>query len=267
MNNNNLFFHIDDEGGDSHVRFLDYNDTLALRKIPKRTEVYYNHEAEALNLCEDIHGVPRVLDLQLDHLTLSYTSGVSLRNHTNLIYDTDILRQTTRTLRMIHDVEYSIDTHIPALHPQFVVDETINMLTQSNVFDFSLTETVVNFLQSNRRYLHNRPTRLTHGDFCLEHIYVEHNNLSGIIDFGDCLWTDPLMDLAFLYFHEIDQNHGDALRMKFNQFYFRNRLSTDEIYALAVYGVYWGMKKVLEHEDDNREIFMNKLHTHIQSLM
>jgi aminoglycoside 2''-phosphotransferase len=39
---------------------------------------------------------------------------------------------------------------------------------------------------------------LVHGDLALEHILVERHpwRVSGVIDFGDAMWTDPALDLA-----------------------------------------------------------------------
>jgi Ser/Thr protein kinase RdoA (MazF antagonist) len=105
---------------------------------------------------------------------------------------------------------------------------------------------------------------LVHGDFAMTAIFVDGETYIGLIDFGDALIGDPLMDLAYFRFKEITKPYGTATYQlllaaytKATGFTWDN--ASDE--TILLYMIFWALCR-LRHCPDValRNKFYDKLH-------
>lgn len=91
---------------------------------------------------------------------------------------------------------------------------------------------------------------LVHGDFALSAIFVNNGRYEGIIDYGDALIGDPLMDLAYFRLKEITKEYGyrvySSLADSYAKYASIDRKTIDV--AVAFYMLYWGI--VRTHADN-----------------
>lgn len=104
---------------------------------------------------------------------------------------------------------------------------------------------------------------LVHGDFAMSSLFVEDQKFTGIIDFGDAVIGDPLMDIAYFRFKEITKGYGQDVYERLLRHYTdaRKIIIDDELEEKIVfYMIYWGLKR-LEHcpSQELRKKFVAKL--------
>jgi aminoglycoside phosphotransferase (APT) family kinase protein len=106
---------------------------------------------------------------------------------------------------------------------------------------------------------------LVHGDFALTAIFAHSDSTySGIIDFGDALIGDPLMDLAYFGFKEMTKSYGQQVYDLLLNGYVKatgREWGDNEDMLVCFYMVYWGIRR-LEHcpNEEAKIAFINKLH-------
>ncbi|MBJ8030395.1 aminoglycoside phosphotransferase family protein [Bacillus cereus group sp. N21] len=57
-------------------------------------------------------------------------------------------------------------------------------------------EKIIQFIESNKSYLKNRPNQFQHDDFHIENIIVKDKQYMGVIDFNGFDWGDPIHDFV-----------------------------------------------------------------------
>ncbi|MEN2767408.1 phosphotransferase [Ornithinibacillus sp. 16A2E] len=57
-------------------------------------------------------------------------------------------------------------------------------------------EKIIDFIEENKQYLIERPNRLQHDDFHLGNIILSDRKFSGVIDFDNLDWGDPIHDFV-----------------------------------------------------------------------
>lgn len=105
---------------------------------------------------------------------------------------------------------------------------------------------------------------LVHGDFALTAIFTHSDSTySGIIDFGDAMIGDPLLDLAYFGFKEMTKPYGQEAFDLLLDGYIK---ATDRMWSenddalVCFYMIYWGINR-LEHcpDEQARAAFVEKL--------
>ena len=80
--------------------------------------------------------------------------------------------------------------------------------------------------------------------------YYWQNWFTGLIDFGDSFVGDPLIDVAYFKFKEINKEYGDTLFEIFSQYYFLpgEYTKTTQI-TLHMYMIYWGLTRIIQNRN------------------
>ncbi len=98
---------------------------------------------------------------------------------------------------------------------------------------------------------------LVHGDFCMDHIWVNNGKYSGLIDFGDAFIGDPLMDFAYFKLKEINKDYGDKTFNTLYSLYFGivqdNRAEEDKKILINLYMIYWAISRIVGALDEETE--------------
>lgn len=79
-------------------------------------------------------------------------------------------------------------------------DKMVDQLFAEGIIDEELKTLVMGLMSQNKDALCNQESVLTHGDLDLSHIFSDHGEYKGIIDFGDARGASPHYDLAYFRF-------------------------------------------------------------------
>ena len=90
---------------------------------------------------------------------------------------------------------------------------------------------------------------LVHGDFAMSAIFVEGSTYAGLIDFGDALIGDPVMDLAYFRFKEITKPYGPATYDLLCRAYQHATGRSIAEQRVLFYMIYWGLERLAHCPD------------------
>jgi len=209
-----------DEGTESIVTLVQLdNGTSVIRKTRQPQGVTdYMFEAFAYtSVGRRGSNVPSVIDASEESLTMSMLAGKTLDDQPNLYNDTKIFDDIAKDLSINRKVVFK-GYGRPTLEEGVYIGEyaswsdflnnTYSKLDHSSL----LPETLKKLLKSkwNEMVSHIKLEKgaLVHGDFAMSAIFVNKNKYEGIIDYGDAFIGDPLLDLAYFRFKEINKEYG-----------------------------------------------------------
>ena len=144
----------------------------------------------------------------------------------------------------------------------------VNILTEENFISDTDSIIIKKYWLKNSEALKDIPfLSLVHGDFCLDHIFVDNGEFSGLIDFGDAFWGDPLIDLAYFRLKDANKSYGNDNYRKFAKAYFDLINDNYEGYDFAraevrinLYVTWWAIKRITLLTDTNFKMkFAEKL--------
>ncbi|TDD57808.1 aminoglycoside phosphotransferase family protein [Kribbella antibiotica] len=140
-------------------------------------------EAHAIGAAREL-GVPAPRILATD-LTVPYLLTAELPGAPSEA--PAVVRAAASCLRQLHTVHADADWAATLLEPVQVLDE----LVPSDLAD-QLRRVLPPFIAE----VSEVPPVLLHGDLHVRHLYAESGRLSGILDWGDSMYGDPLFDVA-----------------------------------------------------------------------
>lgn len=230
------------------------DDSQLIVKLPRsgRTTNYV-FEAEAYQKLGQIGAkVPQVLYVHPDVLCLSVIPGRELDNQSDLYSHKTIFTDAARDLAKCQEIVF--DEFNGAAWQDFLVPVSaqINSLAETGLVDVADINKLRDYWNKVRSSLDITTGRLVHGDFAMGAIFVNHNQYTGLIDFGDALIGDPLMDLAYFKFKEINKPYGPQtftnLYEPYRQFA-SSSLPANAGERINAYMIYWGAKRILDCPD------------------
>jgi aminoglycoside phosphotransferase (APT) family kinase protein len=157
-------------------------------------------EAQACDLARTVDiPSPRVIALSLispAYLITAELAGTPLRGGLNAELSepaTAVLVEAGRCLRRLHTIhDPSADWPATLLRPIETLDRLAGILPDH--LATRLHDTIPRFVHT----VADIKPALLHGDLHPRHLYAVGNKLTGILDWGDALYGDPLFDLARL---------------------------------------------------------------------
>jgi|GEM_PF-1443939 aminoglycoside phosphotransferase len=105
---------------------------------------------------------------------------------------------------------------------------------------------------------------LVHGDFAMSAIFVDGTQYTGLIDFGDALIGDPLLDIAYFRFKEITKTYGYAIYERLRSAYIAAtgiRWTSRKDDLILFYMIFWGFQRLRYCPNRDLQLkFADKLH-------
>ncbi|MEI6054026.1 MAG: aminoglycoside phosphotransferase family protein [Candidatus Saccharibacteria bacterium] len=231
---------------------------IKTKKINGR--VNYLFEAYAYNQLIKLGAkVPKVIDVNVRSITLSLLDGEELDDKIYLFNNSSIFKEIADDLKLCKKVNFKGYGPAVKMENVFVgrysnwqdyLDSMYNDLIVLSSKNKQLTKDEYNILisywQRNSKNITPTKGNLVHGDFSMGSIFVNENKYAGIIDFGDAFIGDPIMDLAYFRFKEINKEYGDSLyRLLINQYLNDSKNDTVEFNnKILLYMIFWAVKRI-----------------------
>lgn len=257
-----------DAGLESNVVLVQLSDgTSAIVKSPKpNRRPNYIFESDAYRKLSALGArVPTVLYADEQSLVMSVLAGGELDNHPELYSDKLLFQDIAGNLALCWQVEYDgfgpidIDSYrnTKAILGKFPTwsaflnetEQLFDPLAKSGQLEHQTVDNLSRYWSKYKNSFDIAKGRLIHGDFAMSAVFVESDKYSGLIDFGDAIIGDPLMDLAYFKFKEINKDYGTTTFSNLVKPYIE-LTKAEEISnfgtRINLYMIYWGLHRVLD---------------------
>lgn len=205
--------------------------------------------------------VPQVLFVDARQILLSLLPGFEMDDKEDLYNDEALFAEIAHNLAICADIHLhgfgdplpdgagfrgKYDTWRDFLKSNDILFKSDLMLASGIKKDE--IEKLWSFWQKGCDDIQLRQGCLVHGDFAMSAIFANGRQFTGIIDFGDAIIGDPLMDIAYFRFKEITKDYGlDIYRHLLKHYCLENKLSVNEKeveYRILFYMIYWGVVRI-----------------------
>jgi|GEM_PF-6501336 len=237
-------------GTDSDAYLLKSSDSAEklIAKVAKNDLVIskYHNEAKVYQELSSLRFLPRLIENKSNILVLSPIEGISLdsiEEEANTDFYKVALKDAAAAIKSVHSVNPD-NSSLNVLS----VEDFLNAKLQGFTIKFPELHQFQSYYQENKSILLYRSnSRILHGDFCLDHIFIENQKFTGIIDFGDTCLGDPLVDVAYLVFKIINKEYSETVRDAFTNAYFGGEPKLEEQITIKLYLIYWSVLRLSEH--------------------
>ena len=251
-----------EDGAESVVVLSDDDGvkTITKRRRPSG-KTQYKFEAFAYRkLGASGASVPHVLTVNDDELVMSAFTGSTLDDQTDLYADAAIFRSIAKDLALNRNIQFNgfgkaIEDKDGAFRGEYsswseFLSKTYDKLHSSPILTSKQRSVLASYWNNKISKINIDAALLVHGDFALSAVFVKDGKYEGIIDFGDAIVGDPLLDLAYFRFKEITKDYGasiyDLLLNSYLEFSGLNCKYVDE--AVKFYMIYWAVERI--HTDN-----------------
>lgn len=256
------------DGGESFVYIITLaNNTKVVLKLPIKKDLDYSFETLAYNVLEKNSVLaPSNIKVGDDFLLTTVIQGSEVEDNPELFLNEIIIREAAMNLRMCHQIKMpGFGRNAECNSWTDFLDLDNLLLSTKGLIDEKSYSLIKNYLNDNSILINNNSAVLVHGDFCLQHIFSFNGKFSGFIDFGDSFIGDPLIDLAYFKFKEINKEYIDELYGLFSRYYFMPSEYTETTkIKLNIYMIYWGLKRITQNRGN---ILENKFKTKIKVVL
>jgi len=214
---------------------------------------------------------PKFVSVGEEGLVISFLEGASLKGEDYLYDDARLWKSVSKDLSLLKNIKCVGFGKIKKYENGIFYGEF-------DSWQESLQETGKNILFGLSDYWRKNigvaflgQGNLLHGDFCMDHIWINNGEYAGTIDFGDALIGDPLMDMAYFKFKEINKDYGDSV---FNHLYSvystivkDDRKEKERDRLINLYMIYWAINRITSIKDDSiRKSFIDKTKVLLEKL-
>ncbi len=229
-----------------------------VKRAKKGRRQDYKFEAGVLQELEKVHAkAPRFIGLSGggDELTISKVPGFSI-DDTSLIFSAGIYNDVACEMEKWRAILPKSESELKKVGVVREYDARRISLVLGLERGKRVMDMVRILEEKHRDYLDSVRKTLVHGDFSFDSIFADNGVFSGVIDFGDAFFGDPLLDVAYFRFKEINKPYG-ARSYKL----LVNALKTNPDDGLvALYMIYFALDRILDCADDGiRAKFIDKL--------
>ncbi len=248
---------------------------LILKKIKERGAQQYCFEAHAYQVLAELGArVPRVVAVNDEHLLMTSFRGEELDDKEQLYGNEILWREVAQDLACCRKVVFSGYGPARQISGTFVGQykslqeylTSVRRLFETSAFTSGLgladRKQLERFWDATQPMINGRQSMLVHGDFAMSAIFVHDDTYEGLIDFGDALIGDPLMDLAHFRFKEITKPYGKELYRRLLKSYLQVTGLTADVpceRTIQFYMIYWAiMSLVYCPSEDIRKKYVGK---------
>lgn len=211
--------------------------------------------------------VPVVKHVSEKELTMSALNGRTLDDLMHLYNNDALFESIAKDLSLNMKVIFAgygkpiLDEGVyRGKHREWIefLNVTLGKIKSSKLFNSKQKKSLVAQWEERINSIQLDQGALVHGDFSLNAIFVKDDVYEGIIDYGDAFIGDPLMDLAYFRFKEINKPYGFKIYELLANSYASNALMTRGYIDKAVdlYMIYWAVERV--HADNINGLIINK---------
>ncbi len=220
--------------------------------------------------------VPSVINYSSDHISISIINGSEIDDQRDIYNNKTVFLDIANNLALCQNKAFTGFGAPINRNGDFIgehdswKDYLASILT---LFDTTETETsglsaqqiakIKKYYESNYSDISLDTGTIVHGDFAMNAIFVDNKKFSGIIDFGDGLIGDPMLDLAYFRFKDINKDYGNNIYQNLINNYFNQpkiKKPKDFESRINLYMIYWGIQRINHCPDDNiRRKFGDKL--------
>lgn len=226
---------------------------------------YYNIEESVYKELEK-RGIkaPRFVFSNTDKniLMISFIEGKELNGNYDLFERKSIWKGVANNLSLLRNIKCSGFGKIKEVTPRGLFKGVLNnwndffgktadfifSAKNANVITSEEIKLLHNYWKENESKINLKKGFVVHGDFCMDHIWTNNKEYSGLIDFGDAFIGDSLMDLAYFRFKEINKDYGkkifDALCVSYFDLSDDNRSGDEKKTLINLYMIYWGINRI-----------------------
>jgi len=267
---------------------LNGNKKIILKHGPTKTIGYYETEGNIYKELEK-QGIksPRFIfrNDDMNILIISFIEGKELSDDYELFEDNLIWKGVAKDLASLRNVKCVGFGKIKEVLPGGIfrgslndwknffkkTSELIGLAKNTNIITPKEVGLLYDYWNENEKKINLKKGFIVHGDFCMDHIWTTNNEYVGLIDFGDAFIGDPLMDLAYFKFKEINKDYGkkvfDNLYALYSHLSDDNRSETDKKILINLYMIYWGIDRIVNVSGEKtRRKFGEKIKTLIDKL-
>ncbi len=215
-----------DEGVSTYVyRIHINNEIFYLRLLPEigaslAPEVYVHRllRHNDVRVPEVLHFEHRNDALQLSLMLTTEIKGTYIGNCTSIDDQKTILRQAGRDLAIINSIPVQgfswikrDSNEVVQLEAEFptyrawiyeYLEDDLNLLANKQLLSSSDVTNIATILARYDSWLNEDRAYLAHGDFDATHIYQQHGQYTGIIDFGEIRGATSCYDLGHFQLHD-----------------------------------------------------------------
>ena len=269
-----------DAGAESEVYITRGNNPIVTKRRRPKGKTQYNFEAYAYKRLKELGAkVPTVLSHSDDELVMSALAGEELDDKTELYDNAQLFNAIDQDLALCRSVTFegfgpaiATDSGFRGTYAtwQAYLAHVYEQLENSQILSREQKDALEAYWNKVAPEIVLETGMLVHGDFAMSAVFVEGDQYEGLIDFGDAFIGDPLMDLAYFRFKEINKPYGLEIYNLLLNGYLES-VDIDKIYAekaVNLYMIYWAVMRV--HVDHlEREIidkFLDKTNVVISLL-
>ena len=253
-----------DAGAESEVYITRGANPFVIKRRRPNGKIHYDFEAYAYERLKSLGAkVPTVLSYSDDELVMNALAGEELDGKSELYDNTQLFSSIAKDLALCRRVTFEGFGPAVASGSGFkgpyktwrdYLMHIYKQLDSSKVLNRQQKNTLEAYWNVVVPEIKLDKGMLVHGDFAMSAIFVNGSTYEGLIDFGDAFIGDPLMDLAYFRFKEINKPCGAQLYSRLLDGYLANVI-IDRAYAEKVvnaYMIYWVVLRVhashLDHE-------------------
>lgn len=251
---------------------------LILKKKRRGGKQHYPFEAFAYEQAKRAGAsVPSVLFADDDLLLMTALKGQEMDDREQLFADSELFAHIANDLAKCHSIQLpGFGEPITADHGSFKgkqpnwqaylseMQPILDNLVVTNNLSGQDLQRLRSFWKQELSGIQLSQGTLVHGDFAMTAIFVDGKTYTGLIDFGDALIGDPLMDLAYFRLKEISKPYGVSTYQLLIAAYTKaagiNWNNTNDN-TMLLYMIFWALRRLQHCPDESLRIkFYDKLH-------
>lgn len=207
-----------DAGAESEVYITRGPNPFIIKRRRPKGKTQYNFEAYANERLKELGAkVPSVISHSDDELIMSALVGEKLDDKTELFDNVQLFNAIAKDLALCLKVTFegfgpaaATDYGFKGTYAswQEYLAHVYEQLENSPILSEQQKDTLKTYWNNVAPEINLYKGMLVHGDFAMSAIFVNDDHYEGLIDFGDAFIGDPLMDLAYFRFKEINKPYG-----------------------------------------------------------